>query len=228
MGGSWQGYPDKLKITYERLLKLHGELEHKPRREPMRELISTVLSQRTTHTDEELAYKRMLERYGSWEAVRDAPETEVAHELRTSRYPEVKARNIKAILTRLFEECGGAEIDFLADLSAEEGLAWLTNLPGVGLKTASLVLLFNFEKIVLPVDTHVHRVSIRLGALPPKTSAEKAHKVLLNLLPKDPYVLYNFHKALYHHGQRVCTYSDPRCARCPLTDICDYYQDERA
>ena len=221
---TWQGYSQNLRITFERLIELHGELEHSPRREPMRELISTVLSQRTTHDDEELAYDRMLKRYETWEAVRDADETELAHELRSSRYPETKARNIKAILTTLFKEQGEANIDFLVDRSAEEGMSWLRSLPGVGLKTASLVLLFNFKKPVLPVDTHVHRVCIRLGELPPKTSAEKAHKLLLELLPKDPYILYNFHKALYHHGQRICTYSNPRCGDCPLKDVCKYYK----
>ena len=220
---AWQGYSQQLKTVYERLVEMHGELEHVPRREPMRELISTVLSQRTTHADEELAYTRMLERYEIWENVRDAIESELAHELRSSRYPETKARNIKAILSRLFDERGAADIDFLAELSAAEGMTWLRSLPGVGLKTASLVLLFNFRKPVLPVDTHVHRICIRLGVLPPKTSAERAHKLLLEMLPEEPYILYNFHKALYHHGQRICSYSSPKCERCPLTDVCAYY-----
>ena len=111
-------------------------------------------------------------------------------------------------------------------MSEQEGLAWLTSLPGVGIKTASLVLLFCFGKLALPVDTHVHRVSQRLGLIGPKVSAAKAHQLLLALLPADPYILYNFHVALLRHGQRICTWSNPRCQKCPLTDLCDWYKED--
>ena len=193
----------------------------------MRELVSTMLSHRTTHADEELAYERMMKRFQTWEGVRDAPVEDLTDAIRTSRYPEAKARNIKKTLSLLFEERGEANIDFLADLPAEEGLAWLMSFPGVGVKTATLVLLFNFHKAVLPVDTHVHRISLRVGFIPEKTSANKAHDLLLDMLPENPYVLYNFHKALLRHGQRVCTYSGPHCERCPLTDMCDWYAENR-
>jgi len=223
----WENSSDTVKEVYEKLLELHGALEHVPRRTPMRELISTILSQRTTHADEELAYKRMLEKFKTWEGVRDAATEDLAHEIRTSRYPETKAENIKKVLHQIFEERAAAEIDFLATMSTKDALRWLTALPGVGLKTATLLLLFNYKKPVLPVDTHVHRISLRVGLIPPKTSANKAHQVLLEQLPKDPYVLYNFHKALYRHGQRICTYAGPDCAACPLKDICQYYQDSK-
>ncbi len=219
---------EKTWAVYQGLLAAYGEHERVPRRENMRELISTMLSHRTTHADEELAYGRMLERFPTWEAVRDAPEDELAHEVRSSRYPEAKARNIKKTLHSIIAERGEASIDFLAEMSAEEGLRWLMALPGVGLKTASLVLLFNFGKLVLPVDTHVHRVSGRLGLIPPKMSAEKAHAELLALLPEDAHVLYNFHIDMLRHGQKVCVWGRPRCEKCPLTDLCDWYAEHRA
>ena len=224
----WDDSPPEIHEVYERLVELHGELELIPRRTPMRELVLTMLSHRTTHKDEELAYERMMERFKTWEGVRDAPVEGLTDAIRTSRYPEAKARNIKETLSLLFEERGEANIDFLAEMSADEGMKWLTSLPGVGVKTATLVLLFNFHKPVLPVDTHVHRISLRVGLIPEKTSANKAHDSLLEMLPEDPYVLYNFHKALYRHGQRVCTYSRPRCERCPLTGLCDWYAQNRA
>ena len=224
----WEDSPPEIHEVYDRLVELHGELELTPRREPMRELVSTMLSHRTTHKDEELAYERMMERFETWEGIRDAPLGELTDAIRTSRYPEAKARNIKKTLSLLFEERGEANIDFLANLPADEGLAWLTRFPGVGVKTATLVLLFNFHKPVLPVDTHVHRISLRVGLISEKTSANKAHDLLLDMLPEDPYVLYNFHKALLRHGQRVCTYSNPRCERCPLTGLCDWYAQNRA
>ena len=210
--------------THKRLIQTYGERDLKPRREPMRELISTMLSHRTTHADEELAYNRMLERFPTWEAVRDASKDELIEAISPSRYPGSKAPNIQKTLAQIIEERGEANIDFLRDISADEGLEWLTALPGVGIKTASLVLLFCFSKPVLPVDTHVHRISQRLGLIGPKVSAKKAHKELLDQLPKDPETLYTFHINMLRHGQRVCTWNDPKCANCPLTDMCNWYQ----
>jgi endonuclease-3 len=212
----------KAAALYDVLTAHYGLLELKPRREPMRELISTMLSHRTTHADEELAYTRMWERFGSWEAIRDAPVDELADAIRTSRWPEAKAPHIKAALAQIIAERGAANIDFLADLPVEQGMAWLRALPGVGVKTASLVLLFCFAKPILPVDTHVHRVSQRVGLIGPKVTAEQAHALLLALLPPDPYILFNFHKALLRHGQRICTFTDPKCEVCPALPLCDY------
>jgi endonuclease-3 len=213
--------------VYRRLLLQQGPRAHLPRREPLRELISTMLSHHTTHADEELAYERMWQRFGSWEGIRDAPLAELTHAIRSARFPEVKAPNIKQVLARIIEQQGEATIDFLADLSAQEGMRYLTSLPGVGLKTASLVLLFCFAKPVMPVDTHVHRVSGRLGLIVPKESAEAAHRTLAALLPPDPYVLYNFHVAMLRHGQRICVWGTPRCDQCVLADVCDYFRRER-
>ncbi|MBC8112252.1 MAG: endonuclease III [Verrucomicrobia bacterium] len=206
------------------LNELYGEQEIFSRRDSMRELISTMLSHRTTHADEERAYSQMMERFETWEGVRDAPVEELAQTLSPARFPEPKAANIKKVLTKIIEERGEANIEFLRDLTAEEGMKWLMELPGVGLKTATLVLLFNFQKPVLPVDTHVHRVTQRLGLISEKTTAEKAHAILLDFLPKQAQVLFNFHKHFFWHGQKVCKWAKPYCEKCPLTDLCDYYQ----
>src|SRR5690606_26215451 len=125
--------------------------------------------------NETLAFKRMWDFYGSWEAIRDADTAELTELIAPSNYAEAKAPHIKATLAQIIRERGEANIDFLQDLPVEEGLQWLVSLPGVGMKTASLVLLFNFSKQIMPVDTHVHRVSLRTGLLAPRTSAEKAH-----------------------------------------------------
>lgn len=217
----------KAREVLQRLVAMQGERQLIPRREPMRELISTMLSHRTTHADEELAYERMWARFGSWEGIRDAPVDELAHEIRSARFPEVKAPNIKKVLARIIEDRGTPSVDFLADLPADEGMRYLMSLPGVGLKTASLVLLFCFAKPVMPVDTHVHRVSGRLGLIGPKVSAEAAHALLPALLPQDSHTFYNFHVSLLRHGQRICVWGEPRCAQCPLTDLCDWYQANR-
>jgi len=207
-----------------RLQEAYGEQEIYARLDPMHELIATVLSHRTTHANEVAAYRRMRERFPTWEAVRDAPLPALTEAIGPSNYPEVKAPYIQKILARVLAERGEANLDFLRDLSTEAAMAWLTSLPGVGLKTATLLLLFNFQKPVLPVDTHVHRVTLRLGVLPPKTSAEKAHAVLLAMLPAEPKILFNFHKHVYWHGQRVCAWGRPACSQCVLRELCGYYR----
>ncbi len=218
---------EKADIVYQRLIALHGELERVPRREPMHELISTLLSHRTTEAQEARAYEAMMRRFGGYEAVRVADFDELVKSLHGVNWPEVKARNIQKVLGQIEAERGELSIAFLDDLPTDEALQWLMSLPGVGLKTATLVLLFCFGKAVLPVDTHLHRVSGRLGLIGPKVSAEKAHAELLQLLPKDGHVLYNFHIAMLRHGQKICVWKSPRCARCPLTDVCDYFQENQ-
>jgi endonuclease-3 len=218
---------EKTLLAHQRLQELYGEQDLYNRRDAMRELISTMLSHRTTHADEEKAYRLMHERFGSWEGIRDAPLPDLIDAIASSRFPEAKAVNIKKVVARILEERGEANIDFLHHLSVEEAMKWLLSLPGVGLKTATLVLLFNFYKPVLPVDTHVHRVTQRIGVIGPKTSAEKAHDILLDMLPKDAKVLFNFHKHFFWHGQKICVFSVPRCKQCPLTDICDWYLANR-
>ncbi|MBC8156159.1 MAG: endonuclease III [Bacteroidetes bacterium] len=218
----------KTRRAHELLNQLYGMQEVYGRADPMHELIGTILSHRTTHANEVTAYRTMRERFPTWAAVRDAPVADLTDAIRTANYPEVKAPYIQNVLAVVIAERGEANIDFLRELSTEEAMAWLTRLPGVGPKTATLLLLFTFQKPVLPVDTHVHRVTQRMGVIGPKVSAEKAHKLLLSFLPIDARTLFNFHKHFYWHGQRVCTWSNPACGACVLRDDCDFYQAGRA
>jgi endonuclease III len=218
----------KTRWAFERLLQLHGERPLERRRSPMHELVSTMLSHRTTEKNEALAYRRMWDRFGSWASIRDAPVEELSEAISPATFAEAKARNIQTAVARIIDARGQASIDFLGDLPAEEGLEWLLALPGVGIKTASLVLLFCFSKALLPVDTHVHRVSQRLGLIGPKISPRAAHQRLEALLPPDSQVLFNFHVAFLRHGQQVCTWSRPRCGRCPLQQGCDWYETQVA
>jgi endonuclease III len=216
-------------VEVHRLLgEEYGIRQWERRRDPMHELISTILSHRTTGANEKKAYTQLRERYGSWEQIRDAPVEGITEAIAPSNYPEAKAPRIKAVLARIIAERGEANIDFLADLPLEEGLAWLQSLPGVGPKTATLVLLFCFAKPVLPVDTHVHRVSGRIGLIGRNASAEQAHDLLLRLLPHDAEVLWNFHHNMLRHGQRVCVWGTPRCEQCVVRELCDYYRTQGA
>lgn len=220
--------PEKTWQTHEALNELYGVLDlRKPRRDPMHELISTMLSHRTTHANEEKAYYRMRELYPTWPEVMAAPVEELTEALETAQYPGAKAINIQKVLRQIQEKAPDFSLSFLEELLVVEAMSWLMQLPGVGLKTATLLLLFNFHKPVLPVDTHVFRVSQRVGLIGAKVTAEKAHSILLDMLPKEAPVLFNFHKHLYWHGQRICTWKAPKCPECPLCPICNYCQEVR-
>src|SRR5581483_9361175 len=165
---------ERAMVIYRLLGETYGIKPWKPRREPLHELISTILSHRTTQANEAKAFDQLWQKYGSWEAICDAPVAGIAEAIAPANWPEVKAPRIKAVLKQITVERGAPTIDFLADLPTEAALEWLESLPGVGPKTASLVLLFCSPKPVMPVDTHVHRVSQRIGLIGPKTTADQA------------------------------------------------------
>ncbi|MGB3849063.1 MAG: endonuclease III [Tunicatimonas sp.] len=194
----------------------------------MEQLVATILSQRTNYANERKAYERMWELFGSWEDIMNAPLDKLTEAIASSNYPEIKAPRIQEVLRRIKEECGDFNLDFLADWPVAKAQEWLMQFEGVGHKTATFLLLFSLRKPVLPVDTHVHRVSQRVGIIGPKVNQAKAHTVLLEMLPADADELLNYHKLLFKHGQQVCTWSYPRCGQCVLRDICDYYQSKVA
>src|SRR6266576_2482949 len=207
----------------QRLTQHYGEVPFSSK-DPMSMLVDIILSHRTRDEQTAAAYDNLLKHFGSWEAVRDASTSEVQTEIQNVNWPEAKAPRLQALMRRITEERGELNLDFLRDLPVEEGAAWLDRLEGVGPKTTAAVLLFSSRKPILPVDTHVWRVSIRLGLIGKKVTADHAHALLLALLPNDAQTIYNFHKALLRHGQRICVYDHPRCNKCVLTDLCDYYK----
>ena len=219
---------EKTQYVHEELTRFFGLLALKPRRLPMHELISTMLSHRTNHAMETLAYTQMLVKFGTWPEVLAAPFEALADTLAPAQFPGAKAANIQKALQQIKQKCGELKIDFLQDLPEAEGLAWLTSLPGVGLKTASLLLLFNFGKKVIPVDTHVHRVTQRIGIIGLKDTAEKAHTLLPGMLPPHATDLFNFHIHLLWHGQRICTFRAPKCLQCPVREVCNYFHQQVA
>lgn len=211
-----------LEVT-RRLTAEYGEVPFSSK-DPMSMLVDILLSHRTRDEQTAAAWENLLKRFGSWEAVRDAPTGEVQDTIANVNFPEVKAPRIQAIMRQITEERGNLNLDFLRDLSVEESVAWLDRFEGVGPKTIACVLLFSCQKPLLPVDVHVHRVSGRLGLIGKKVTADNAHALLQALLPQDARSIYNFHKALLRHGQRICVYEHPRCNKCVLTDLCDYYK----
>jgi endonuclease-3 len=211
-----------LEVT-RRLTELYGVAPWSTK-DPMSQLVDIILSHRTRDEQTAAAYDNLLRRFGSWEGVRDAPTNEVQDAIANVNWPEVKAPRLQTIMSQITEERGSLNLDFLRDLPVQEADAWLNRFEGVGPKTAACVLLFSCRLPLLPVDTHVWRVSIRLGLIGKKVSADNAHDLLQALLPDDAQSIYNFHKGLLRHGQRVCVYDRPRCEKCVLTDLCNYYK----
>ena len=210
-----------LEVT-QRLTDYYGEVPFSSK-DPMSQLVDIILSHRTRDEQTAAAWNNLLKRFGSWEAVRDAPTEEVQDTIANVNWPEVKAPRLQLIMRQITEERGNLNLDFLCDLPVEESAAWLNRFEGVGPKTTACVLLFSCQQPLLPVDVHVHRVSGRLGLIGKKVSADNAHALLQALLPRDARTIYNFHKALLRHGQRICVFERPRCSKCILTDLCDYY-----
>ncbi|MBN1485032.1 MAG: endonuclease III [Chloroflexia bacterium] len=217
---------EKAQVIHERLLERYGEQTERPHLEPVAELVSTILSQNTNDRNRDVAFERLRERFPTWEEVRDAPLEEIEEAIRPAGLAQTKAPRIQGALRRLSEEQGLLTLDFLEDLPLGEARDWLTSLDGVGPKTAAIVLLFAFGRPAFPVDTHIHRVSRRLGLIPSKTSREKAHELLEELLP--PEIYYTFHLNLIAHGRDTCQARRPDCPPCPLLDLCPYGQEQTA
>jgi endonuclease-3 len=210
----------------DRLNEAYGQPTWRQHLEPVAELVSTILSQNTNDTNRDVAYDRLRVRLPSWEEVRDADPEAVIEAIRPAGLANQKGPRIQRALRFITQERGKLTLDFLADWPVEEAKAWLTSIKGVGPKTAAIVLLFALGRPAFPVDTHVHRVTKRLGLIGPKVSREKAHEVLEALVPADDY--YGFHLNLIRHGREVCASRSPDCQACTLSDLCDYYREEVA
>jgi endonuclease-3 len=211
--------------THDLLLEAYGEHPWHPR-SPVATLVNTILSQNTNDVNRDTAFERLRERFPTWEQVRDAPEEELVEAIRPAGLGPTKAPRIQGALQRITEREGEITLDFLRQMSTEEAREWLTDLPGVGPKTAAIVLCFALGKPAFPVDTHVHRVSGRLGLIPEGTGREKAHDVLEEIVPKAIY--YPFHINLIAHGRTICHARNPACERCPLRSECNYYVKREA
>ena len=207
-------------LVHGRLLQAYGEPEWRPHLDPVSELVSTILSQNTNDVNRDVAFDRLRERLPTWEEVRDADVEMVVEAIRPAGLANQKGPRIQESLRTITRERGELSLDFLADWPVEEAKAWLSSMKGVGPKTAAIVLLFSLGRPAFPVDTHVHRVTKRLGLIGPRVSREKAHVELEALVPPADY--YAFHLNLIRHGRQVCSSRKPRCEECLLNDQCDY------
>jgi endonuclease-3 len=212
--------PDRrrLRTIVRRLERRFGPLEPPRATDPLEELVWTVLSQHTSDANAERAFRALRAAFPSWEAVLAAPTPALARAIRSGGLANTKAARIRAILREIAEREGRLDLTRLRGMSDEEVRAYLTSLPGVGPKTAAVVMAFALGRDAIPVDTHVHRVSRRLGLVPPKASAERAHDLLHELVPAE--LRTPLHVGLIRLGRELCIARRPRCEACPLADRC--------
>jgi endonuclease III len=206
----------------DRLDEEYGTLEWRSHGEPLGALVGTILSQHTSDRNSERAYDNLRRVFPTWDQVRLAAPDAIADAIRSGGLADSKAPRIKSVLEQIHEKAGKTSLDFLRDMPTEEAKEYLTGFHGVGPKTTACVLMFSLCRPVLPVDTHVFRVSHRLGLIEKRMGEAKAHDALQSLLP--PERVYPFHVHMIRHGRRVCIAQRPRCAACVLSERCDYYQ----
>lgn len=218
----------KAMLVHERLCaEYHCPIAFFNDLDPLSQLVGAMLSHRTKNKDTGRALRQLRAEFPTWEQVRDAPVKQIENAIGAATYPELKAWRIQNVLRLITQRAGTLSLDFLAELSDAEARAWLEEMPGVGPKTSASVLLFsNARRKALPVDAHHYRVAMRLGLIPEKTSLEKAHVLLEAQLPAewDAQQVYDNHEVLMLHGQRVCFFYAPDCARCVVLDLCPYGQ----
>jgi endonuclease-3 len=212
---------EKARAVNERLLEFYGYPRWRKPYPPLDELVSTILSQNTNDINRDRAYKALRAQFPTWEEVRDADEGEVIAAIRSAGLANQKGPRIQKVLREVTSQRGKLSLDFLKELPAEEVIRWLTQFTGVGPKTAAIVTQFSLDKPAFPVDTHIYRVTGRLGLRPASMNVEKAHQHLAGLFPPQGY--YAAHLNLIRLGREICRAHHPNCPICPLMEYCDYY-----
>ena len=200
------------------LEKEYGIPKWNPVKRHLDVLIETILSQHTSDLNSHRAFKSLMDTFGNWQSVASASVDHVAQSIRCGGLSRLKAVRIKQILQGIFNERGNFTLDFLESMSTTEAVDYLISLPGVGLKTASCVLLFSLGRPSLPVDTHIFRVVKRLGLLEPDVNINEAHRLLQNNI--HPSKIYQFHVHVIKHGRQICHARGPRCHECILEKGC--------
>ena len=189
-----------------------------PRYNPAEELVYTILSQHTSDINSERAYLNLMRVFGTLEAIADASEEDIEEAIRSGGLAKQKSVRIKQVLNIVRDEIGSFDLSFLGEMPLDEAKSWLKDLPGVGPKTAAIILCFSLGMPAMPVDTHIYRVSQRLGLIGKKVSADKAHDLLEPMVsPED---VFAFHMYLIKHGRQVCKAQRPRCTECVLAWGC--------
>jgi endonuclease-3 len=218
----------RLPVILQRLDSAYGRPAHALEGDPLDSLIATILSQNTTDANSHRTFAQLKAKFPTWEQALAARPSQIAAAIRLGGLADVRSKRIKQVLQRILEDYGVLDLAWLRLRSVAQGTGYLTALPGVGPKTAACVLLFSLKKPAFPVDTHVLRVSKRLGLLPPNTTLERAHELYARLLgPQENGGLgwnardmLGLHLGLVRHGREICQTRRPRCEACLLVALC--------
>ncbi|MBC8205238.1 endonuclease III [bacterium] len=197
-----------------------GDPDKKPPANPLDNLILTILSQSTSDRNRDTAFTDLKERFPDWESAAEAETDEIAAAIRPGGLANQKSARIKDILRWVKQKRGDYKLDWLKDMTPDEVIAELTQLKGIGVKTAAVLLCFSFEVDIFPVDVHVHRICRRLELVLHNASAEKTHYQMQTLIP--PGRSKPFHLNLLKLGRTYCRPANPKCGECPINIICPY------
>jgi endonuclease-3 len=218
------GPPIRLAIVADLLDEAYGPYSLEPNQDPLGELIATILSQNTSDVNTERAYRSLREAFPTWEDLVSATTAEVIDAIRIGGLANTKAPRIQAVLHEIHRRTGDYDLSSLAMMNLDDAKSWLTSLPGVGPKTAACVLLFALGMPAMPVDTHVHRLSRRIGFVGPNVSAEETEDVLEAVLGDNPDRIHALHRGLLAHGRTICKARIPNCVDCILREHCDFFR----
>ena len=210
----------KIKRLSDLLEKGYGKKVWKVQADPLSVLLETILSQNTSDNNSHKAFSHLRSKFKNWDEVRKAKVKKIADTIRLGGLASIKALRIKNILVQIYEENHNLNLSFLKRWRTNKVRSWLQRFKGVGDKTIACVLLFSLKRPAMPVDTHVLRVSKRLGLVPQKSDATKAEAILERLVPKN--LIYQFHLNLIAHGRMVCKEANPNCPDCVLLENCEF------
>ena len=200
------------------LTEHYGPFDEEPRLDPAHEVVLTILSQHTSDTNSARAFRLLMDRFGTLEAVAEGNVAEIEVAISPGGLAKVKAPRIKQVLNLILELNGSLDLSFLREMPLEDTKAWLRQLPGIGPKSAGIILSFSLGRPAMAIDTHIHRVCQRLGLIGPKVNAEKAHDILEALVA--PEQVFPFHISFITHGRQVCRAQRPKCMECIVAASC--------
>lgn len=206
------------------LRKNYGRKRFKKEADSVGELIGTILSQNTSDRNSHRAYDNLRRHFKNWDRLKRARIPEIKREIKIAGLANIKAPRIKNALDEIKSRYGSLNLDFLGTLDTQVGYKFLRSIKGVGPKTAACVLLFSFGKPIMPVDTHIFRVTKRLGLLDRKATAEEAQEYFSGVVPKS--LIYEFHINIILHGRQICVARNPKCPVCNLKRLCKYYREK--
>ncbi len=218
-GSAGTGLAERIRRIDSILLDSYGEPPfYSGLEDPLDTLIRTVLSQNTSDVNSNRAFKELKARFPEWEQAAGARVDAIERSIRSGGISHQKAPRIKAILAAVRRSTGSYSLESLRAVDTVQAMDFLRGLPGVGPKTAAVVCVFNLGRPVFPVDTHIFRVSKRLGLVPPEANAEKVFLLMDAAVPDDN--KFRLHINLIRHGRAVCIARRPRCSLCVLSGVC--------